>query len=73
MKKSPVLLMPRKIGVSRLPSPCAKPTPGTYLVASAMLCAAVSRICSLVTTEIDWGVSRSSVSDLVAVVLRGAA
>ena len=27
-KKSEVELLPRRMGVSRLPSPCAKPTPG---------------------------------------------
>ena len=37
-KKSDVDELPRKIGVSRLPSPCAIPTPGTYRTRSAMPC-----------------------------------
>ena len=44
-------------------------TPGVYLKASLMFCAPWSAIWSLVTTEIDCGVSRIGVSVLVAVAL----
>jgi hypothetical protein len=65
-KKSDVELLPRRIGVSRFPSPCAKPTPGMYRVTSAMLAIRWSAMSALDTTLTDCGTSRSGVVVRVA-------
>ena len=52
--------------MSRLPSPWAMPTPGMYLVTSAMLAMRWSAISALETTLTAWGTSRSGVVVFVA-------
>ena len=73
MNRSPVVLLPRRIGVSRLPSPCPTPAPGTSRSASARLVIAWSRIASSVTTDTACGTSFSAVLVFVAVRIRRAA
>jgi hypothetical protein len=52
-KKPAVVLLPRIVGWSRLPSPCPMVIPGVYRVTSAMLCIRWSAITFLPITVTD--------------------